>query len=260
MTIETIEVSARTREDLLTAPRPLLTKLWLVELRKLVDTRSAIALLGSGALLAGVFGGGRVLFPGERVTFTDVAVMAGVPGGVLATVMAILLVTSEQSQRTRLTTFALTPRRGRIIAAKAGAVATMGVAVVVLAMLAATIILPVGGLVTGHSVNWEVDGVQLSWFTVSMVVGALSGFALALAVGNAPVSIVVVLAWPMLTSLLMVVPHAAEVVAWLDVAAAAQLADGATALELARFASGVGIWVILPALIGVVRVVRTEVR
>lgn len=260
MTTDTIRVSARTAEHALTAPRPPLSKLWFVELRKLADTLSGLVLLGTGVVLAGLFGGGCVLYRGEHATFTEVAVMAGVPGGILATVMAILLVTAEQSQRTALTTFALTPRRGRIIAAKAGAVAVLGLAVVLLAMAAAVVILPVGGMTTGHQAVWEVDGARLFWFTVGTVAGAMSGFALGLAVGNAPVAIVVVLVWPMLTSLLRSVPGAADTLAWLDIAAAAQLDDGATATEFAQFWSGIAVWVVLPMAIGVARVLRMEVR
>ena len=68
--------------------------------------------------------------------------------GVLIPVLGILAVTSEWSQRTALTTFALVPRRERVIAAKllAGlALALASVAVCLVTSLAATALVPVVG-------------------------------------------------------------------------------------------------------------------
>ncbi|MEZ5088725.1 MAG: hypothetical protein R2719_02825 [Micropruina sp.] len=49
------------------------------------------------------------------------------------------------------------------------------------------------------------------------MLAALSGYAVGLAIGNAPAAISLLLAWPMLALFLGVIPQAAEVLAWLDV-------------------------------------------
>lgn len=233
---------------------------WLVELRKLVDTRSGIALVVTAAALAGVFGGGTVLYR-DPVTFTDVVTMSGVPGGTLAAVAAVLLVTGERAHRTALTTYALTPRRGRVIAAKAAAAAAVALVVTVAALVAALVIAPVGATLTGHQVVWTVDWRTLAAFTVANIALALSGWALAYLCGNAPAPIVILLVWPMLASLIAQAgPTAAEVLSWLDPAAAARLAQDTTGTDLGRIAVSLLVWVVAPAAVGVAREIRAETR
>ena len=117
------------------APRHRLLRLWLVELRKLVDTPAGVALLAVGALLAGVFGGGVALLS-EDATLDRIVRLAGTPTGLLLPVLAVLLVTGERQHRTALTGYALTPRRGRVLVAKAFAVLTLAVAAWAMALLA----------------------------------------------------------------------------------------------------------------------------
>ena len=98
---------------------PSLARLVQIELRKAVDTRAGrwllvvIALVALGtAILTAVTGdvGDRNLphVLGDAVQLASI----------LLPVLGVLLVTSEWSQHTALTTFTLVPRRSRIIAAK----------------------------------------------------------------------------------------------------------------------------------------------
>lgn len=237
----------------------MIARLCLVELRKLVDTVSGIVLIGVGALLAGVFGGGALLVR-EDVSFSEVAQLAGVPGGTFVTVLAILLVTGERSHRTALVTYVVTPRRERVVVAKAVAAAALALLLVVFAVVAAAVIVPVGALVTGDEASWAVDPAALAGWAAGTVIGALSGWALGLAIGNAPAAIVLVLVWPMATGLLANVPALVPVLPWLDGAAVAGLADGVGPGDLGRFLSGLAVWVVVPAVVGLLRTVREEVR
>lgn len=246
-------------ERLQQTARPSVARLWLVELRKLIDTPAGLVLVGVGAVLAGVFGGGAALLR-DDVTYGDVARMAGIPGGMLVPVLAILLVTGERQHRTALTTYALVPQRDRILLAKVTAVITLVISVSVLALLAAAAVTPISSAVTGTSIPWTFDGVDLVWFTVGMTVSALSGLALALLIGNGPAAIVVVLAWPVIAAMLSVLPTAAAVLDWVDVAAVARFADGITSLELGQAATGFVAWVVIPGFLGWVRERRAEVR
>ncbi|WP_020015041.1 hypothetical protein [Promicromonospora sukumoe] len=234
-------------------------RLCLVELRKLVDTVSGAVLIGVAVVLAGVFGGGALLVrPGA--SFSEVAQLAGVPGGTLVTVMAIMLVTAERTHRTALVTYVVTPRRGQVVAAKAVAAATLALTLVVLAVAAAAVIVPVGAVVTGKEASWAVDAAALTSWAAGTLVGALSGWALGLAINNAPAAIVLVLVWPMATGLLANVPALAPVLPWLDSAAVSGFGDGVDQGELGRFLTGLAVWVAVPAVVGLVRALRGEVR
>ena len=234
-------------------------RLWLVELRKLVDTPSGIALLAGSAVFAGVFGGGAALFI-DNVTFGDIARLAGIPLLTLMPVFAILLATSGRQHRTVLTTYALVPSRSRVLAAQLLAVIALALLAAVLLLAAAAIITPVGGLVTSKDTVWQIDWFSHLRLTAGIVLAAVSGYAVGLATGLAPVAITIVLAWPVLSLFLSILPRAAEILAWLDINAVAALGDGVTGTALARVATGIAVWIIVPGIIGFARELRAEVR
>src|SRR5687767_9942655 len=91
-------------------------RLVAVETRKLFDTRSGMTLAAILVALtvAAVAARGAVAGPSlEKLIGT-----AGIGFGTLLPVLGILSVTGEWSHRTVLTTFALEPRRVRVLAAK----------------------------------------------------------------------------------------------------------------------------------------------
>src|SRR5579859_5615231 len=102
--------------------RPGIGRLIAVELRKMVNTRSgfwvAIAVAGL-TLLVGIIAASN--HGGSEGTFSHVLDKASLPGAYLLPVIGVLLVCSEWSQRTTLTTFTLVPNRGRILQAKLAA-------------------------------------------------------------------------------------------------------------------------------------------
>lgn len=240
--------------------RPTLLRLTTVELRKQVDTPVGIVLVVVAALLAGVFGGGSALIE-TNTTYGGVARMAAVPGATLAPILAILLVTTEITHRTALSTYALVPRRGRVLTAKALASVVIGVSVVVLSLLAALLITPVGSAVTGHPIAWRADGVQIGLFTVSVAFATLSGWALGLALKSAPAAIVILLVWPMVSSTILTLDVGwSDVVTWLDITSVSGLAEDHAAIAVAKVLTGIAVWVVLPAVIGTWRALTEEVR
>lgn len=237
--------------------RPL--RLWLVELRKLVDTPAGIALLALAALLAGVFGGGVALVTDET-TLDRIVRLAGIPAGILLPVLAALLATGDRQHRTALTGYALTPRRGQVLAAKAWAVISLAVVAWMLALLAGVLIAAVATPLIDHPIEWRINWTGQLWFAPGLVLAALSGYAVGLVAGNAPAAVSILLAWPVFALFLGIVPQIAEVLAWLDINALAAFADGIEPVEVARVVTGVAAWVILPATVGVLRELRREVR
>lgn len=251
-------MSTVTLPDLATPAVPL-RRSWLVELRKLIDTRTGAVLTAVGALLTGVFGGGAAL--GKHSSFGSIAQMAGVPAAMMVSILAILLVTAERSHHTALSTFVLQPRRTRVMIAKAGAAVMLALAAGVLSLLAALIITPVGAMVTGTQIPWSIAWAQFGLSLTVSVITALSGVALGMAIGNAPGAIVLMLSWPMIESMIIkMLPAAEPVFGWLDVAAVRNLGDGIQGFEAAQVVTSVAAWVALPGLIGLVRVCREEVR
>ena len=259
MTAISLSQSPRSLLEPTESKAPSELRLWLVELRKLVDTPSGIALLAGSALFAGLFGGGAALFI-ENVTFGDIARLAGIPLLTLLPVFAILLATAGRQHRSVLTTYALVPSRSRVLAAQLLAVITLAVLAAALLLVAAAVITPVGALVTGKDIAWQIDWFSHLRLAAGILLAAVSGYAIGLATGLAPVAITIVLAWPALSLFLSILPRAAEILSWLDINAVADLGGPVTGTALARVATGIAVWIIVPGVIGFARELRAEVR
>ena len=98
------------------------TKLTVVELRKMVDTRAGFWLQLTTAVLTLAI---VILFcifgETQDLIFRDMFALAILPASILLPIIGILLVSSEWSQRTALITFTLVPQRMRVMSAKIAA-------------------------------------------------------------------------------------------------------------------------------------------
>ena len=238
-----------------------LSRLVAVELRKLADTRAGLWLLiviglASAATAAILLFAGS----GPDQTFTGFVSFAQVPSGVLLPVLGILSMTGEWSQRTALTTFTLTPRRGRVIAAKLIAAAAIGV-------LAAVATFAVGALatllagVTGDGGAWTADAGVLAQCVLMQVLFVLMGSAFGALLMNTPLAIVAYFTLPMVWSLVGGMKSVEKAAAWLDLnLTSGPLTEAVlTGGQWARLAVSAAVWIVVPLVAGTVRVMRREV-
>jgi ABC-type transport system involved in multi-copper enzyme maturation permease subunit len=243
-----------------TLPPPL-ARLARIELRKAVDTRAGRWLLVLIALVA-VAGAVITAVTGEAGERNLLHVLGDTSQlvSVLLPVLGILLVTSEWSQRTALTTFTLVPRRSRIIAAKVGAGALLAagatavcVAVSAVALLAADY---------GRAGMWPDAGRAIGYAFVFQILNLLLGVGFGLLFRSTPVAIVVYFvvptAWSILTSAISALTATGR---WLDPSVAwNHLAGGTvTAATWAQIATTAAVWVVLPVLAGGWRVLYRPV-
>lgn len=246
-----------------TLASPPLSRLTGVELRKLTDTRAGrwllVTMLLSAAVLAGVQlavnePAGRTL----QVFFLG----ALLPTGILLPVLGILSITSEWSQRTALTTFALVPVRGRVLLAKlaAGAVAALGSVGACLLLAAAANLIALG---TDGYGSWRIEAAVLANAMVFQLVNVLMGLAFGMVLLNTPLAIVTYFVLPTAWTVLGgMVGWLADAAGWLDFTRTMEpVLAGATltAQQWAQFGTSTAVWVLLPLAIGAVRVLRTEI-
>jgi ABC-type transport system involved in multi-copper enzyme maturation permease subunit len=259
-------MSATTYETTLdvsgTAPVPL-ARLVRVELRTMVDTRSGFWLLLAIGLItvAGVLVFGLAADPQDRV-FGNFMGFTATPQGLLLPVMGILLVTSEWSQRTAMVTFTLTPSRGKVLAAKVLAALVLGMAAIVLAVVVAALAALVFG---GEDPFADLGADDLGKFGLLQLTGVLQGLAFGLLFLNSAAAIVVYFMLPTIFSIIANVwPPLAERAAWIDISSAqAPLFEpdaNLTGEQWAQVAVTAMIWVGLPFVLGLWRVLRAEVK
>jgi ABC-2 type transport system permease protein len=241
--------------------RPGLVRLSAVELRKMVDTRAGFWLqVGNLGLMIAFVIVGTILADTKDRTFLDLMWMALWGGSTLLPVAGILLVSSEWSQRTSVITFTLVPRRTRVLGAKLGAAAIVSVACLATALAVAA----VGTAVAGPSVDgtWSLPPEMLGQAGVLMSTSMIMGLAFgAMLLASAP-AIVLYFVLPFGWAALGTIPALEGPARWLDNAhSLTPLADHAlSATEWARAGTTLTLWVLVPAVIGAWRVMRSEIQ
>lgn len=245
----------------MTLTPPPLARLARIELRKAVDTRAGrwlgvlIGLVAvAGAVITAVTGDA-----GER-NLPHVLGDTSQLVAVLLPVLGILLVTSEWSQRTALTTFTLVPQRSRIIAAKvaAGVLLAAAAGVVCVAVTAAVLV----AADHGQADLWPDAGRAIGYAFIFQILNLLLGVGFGVLFRNTPVAIVVYFvvptAWSILTSAVSALAGTGR---WLDPSVAwNHLAGGTvTATTWAQIATTAAVWIALPVLAGGWRVLHRPV-
>jgi ABC-2 type transport system permease protein len=236
--------------------RPSLARLSAVEFRKTVDTRAGLWLLiATGLIAVGVVAIALAAGDAEDKHFAEMYYFALGATSLLVPVVGILAVTSEWSQRTALTTFTLVPGRWRVIVAKAAAGILLGLAVFTACLLAAAF----GNVIAGGSWSLGVSGLRNG--VIVSTITMLSGFAIGLLFLSSPLAIVLYYLLPtafaFLGDLWTALPadwlHAGQA---MDPLFENEMAGG----DWARLATSLGLWLLLPLVLGLLRLRRAEVK
>jgi ABC-2 type transport system permease protein len=241
------------------------TRLLRVELRKLVDTRAGFWLLTAiGLITVAVIGVFLLVADADRLTFIDFVGATATPQSILLPVLGILAVTAEWSQRTGLVTFTLEPSRIRIAVAKLVAVTLVGLLAVVVALGVAALS-NVGGMAfLDGAGDWNLGAANVRDFFAVQLIGILQGFAFGMLLMNTAAAIVLYYVIPIAWTVLFAMVSALENVApWLDLnTAMAPAFEQQTfqAGDWAHIAVAGTIWVVLPLALGLMRLLRREVK
>ncbi|MGX6447221.1 ABC transporter permease [Patulibacter sp. S7RM1-6] len=196
-------------------------------------------------------------------TLGNVLQIVLLPLGLLLPVIGVLSATGEWSQRTALTTFALVPRRGRVVAAKVLATVALGLAACVVWALVGTAGAVVAGALGGAPDPWSVDGALLAQGPVALVLSIVWGVAFGLLVMAPAPAIVAYFAVPTVFALLgELVTGLDRAWDWLD---PNRGIDALTRGDLAGsgwahlVVSG-ALWIGVPLALGTLRTLRREVK
>jgi len=246
--------------DLTGSRRVSLSRLVRVELRKTSDTRAGMWLLIGIAALAGVVSTIYMIIADlpDR-TFVKLIGAAPIPQMTLLPVLGILLVTSEWTQRTALVSFTLEPVRLGVVTAKVIAALVLGLAAVIV-----TLVIGAGvTLIGGNEVAWSgVGGDTIARLALVQEAMVLRGLAFGLLILNSAGAIAVYFILPSAFSLVTLSWKALKDVApWINFDSGILLqATTPTSDQWAQFGVTGLIWIVLPLAIGLVRVLRKEVK
>ncbi|MET1037963.1 MAG: ABC transporter permease, partial [Aeromicrobium sp.] len=249
------------------APLPL-TRLVSVEVRKNFDTRSGrwllVSLGGAAVLTTGAI---IAWAPAEQLTYSQFTLAIGVPMTVILPIIAVLSVTSEWSQRSGLATFSLVPHRGRVLMAKA-----VGAVLVTVPATAAAFGVGALGNMAGAALAdvpavWDQSAADVGYFALGQTLLLLVGFVLGALIRNSSGAIVAYMLYGfvapgLLAFLAFSQAWFADARPWLD---AKYSQDALLRGELAgdgwsHLAVTSLVWLVVPMVVAVVNVLRSEVK
>ena len=245
------------------------TRLVTVELLKKFTTRSGFWMLISIGVLSVIATGAVIIFaPDSAVTYENFAAAIGLPMSVILPIIAILAVTGEWSQRSGLTTFTLVPSRGRVIGAKAVATLLVGLGAVSVAFAVGALGNVAGSALAGVDTAWDISLSMALQMVFYNLVGMAFGFALGVVLRNSAAAIVgyfvASLVMPGILALLTQVrPWFEDLQPWIDWHyTQVALLDGATntVKEWAMLGSTTMIWIVIPLVVGLLSLRRSEVK
>ena len=245
------------------------TRLVKIELRKMFNTRSGFWMLVSIGVLSVIATGAVLIFaPDSEIAYENIAKAIGLPMSVILPMIAILGVTSEWSQRSGLTTFSLVPSRGRVIGAKAIATLLVGLGSMAVAFAVGALGNVAGSALAGVDTVWDISLSMAPQMVLGDLVGMAIGFILGVVLRNSAAAIVgyfvVSLVLPgILVLLAQVRPWFEDLQPWIDWnETQVVLFDGATntGKEWAMLGSTTMIWIVIPLVVGLLFLRRSEVK
>lgn len=235
-----------------------------VELRKQLDTRAGRWLLVAIGLVVAVIVTIMLFVGGGAHGYEGYFGATALPLMLLVPIVGILAATAEWSQRTGLTTFALEPRRHRVVLAKVVASSGAAAASFVTALGLAAVANLLAVQVRGADSPWTLSAGMLWGVALVLVLSLAQGVGFGLALLNTPAAIVAYLVLPTAWSIVAgLVSQMRTVGEWLDIGAATEpLLEGAAmqARDWAQVGTSSLLWVVLPLVIGLWRVRRSEVK
>jgi len=251
-----------------TVSRVPLGRLVGVELRKMFDTRAGFWLMASIGIANLLATASVIAFAPEKAqTYDSFAAAIGFPMAVILPMVAVLAVTGEFSQRTGLTTFTLVPHRGRVLVAKALASLTVAVVSMLLAFAVGALGNLVGTAISGAGTVWDISFLHAVYIVLGNVVGLTLGFTLGLVIRNSPGAIVgyfvISLVLPTVLSLLAGLQSwFKDLQPWVDLnyAQGALFNGTMTSTAWAHLAVTGLLWLVVPIVVGVRMVLRSEIK
>ncbi len=249
------------------APVPLV-RLVSVELRKSFDTRSGRWLLASLGLAAVLTTGAIIAWaPADQLTYSEFTLAIGVPMTIILPIIAALSVTSEWTQRSGLATFTLVPHRGRVLLAKAIAAVLVTVPATGAAFGVGALGNVSGAALADVAVRWDQTAVDVAHFALGQTLLLLVGFVLGALIRNSSGAIVAYMLYGfvapgLLAFLAFNQDWFADARPWVDAKYNQDvlLRGDLTGDGWSHLAVTSVVWLVVPMVVAVVNVLRSEVK
>jgi hypothetical protein len=239
-----------------------------VELRKSFDTRAGFWLLTSIGITSLLATGLVILFaPTDQFAFSTFTLAIGYPISVILPMIAVLSVTAEWSQRSGLTTFTLVPHRGRVMLAKAIAVVSIAMLSMPVAFLVGALGNIVGSAITDAPTVWDQGLVDLLYLLLGNTLLVMVGFMLGVLIRASAGALVAYFSYAFIAPTLLTLLAVNQAwfrdwQPWVDphYSQDALFQGGFTAEQWTQLAVTSVVWLVVPLAVGVLGLLRSEVK
>ena len=262
MTLETVHEERRA------ARKMPVSRVVRVELRKMFDTRSGFWLLASIGITGLLTMVGTIAFaPDKDLTYYTFARAIGFPMTFVLPIIAVLAITGEWSQRTGLTTFTLVPQRSRVVRAKVTASTVVGVAAMLFAFVTGAVGNLVGTAIAGVTPVWDVSAAEGFNIVLGSLLCLLTGTMLGMLIRSSAAALVAYFVYSLLLPTISGILASSQdwfrdLQPWVDLnfAQAALFEGTLTGEQWANVAVTATTWLVLPAILGLRLVMRSEIK
>ena len=245
-----------------------LRRIVAVELRKSFDTRAGLWLLASVGLASVLTSGAVIAWaPDDDFTYSTFTTTIAFPMSVILPIIAALAVTAEWTQRSGLTTFTVVPHRGRVMLGKAIALVLVAVPATAAAFVVGAGGNVVGSWISGNPTVWDQDRAAVPYLLLSLALSLAMGLVCGTLIRNSAGAIVAFFVFsfvipPLLGLLAMTQDWFHDVQPWvdLDFQLAALLQGSFDSEQWTQLAATSGLWLVLPLMVGMWTLVRSEVK
>jgi ABC-2 type transport system permease protein len=245
-----------------------LRRIVAVELRKSFDTRAGLWLLASIGLASVLTSGAVIAWaPDDDFTYSTFTTTIAFPMSVILPIIAALAVTAEWTQRSGLTTFTVVPHRGRIMLGKAVALVAVAVPATAAAFVVGAGGNVVGAWVSGNETVWDQSLAAVPYVGLSLALSLAMGLVCGTVIRSSAGAIVAFFVFsfvipPLLGLLAMTQDWFRDVQPWvdLDYQLAALLRGSFDPEQWTQLAAASGLWLVLPFVVGMWTLVRSEVK
>lgn len=273
MTTQTLDATAATRAAQRARTQPRVKRIPLrrivaVELRKSFDTRAGLWLLASVGLASLLTTGAVIAWgPDDDFTYSTFTTTIAFPMSVILPIIAALAVTAEWSQRSGLTTFTIVPHRGRIMLGKAIALVSVAVPATALAFVVGAGGNVVAAWISGQDTVWDQDLAAVPYVLLSLSLTLAMGLVCGTLIRSSAGAIVAFFVFsfvipPLLGLLAMTQDWFHDLQPWvdLDYQLAELLRGSFDSEQWSQLAITSGLWLVLPLIVGMWTLVRSEVK
>jgi ABC-2 type transport system permease protein len=245
-----------------------LRRIVAVELRKSFDTRAGLWLLASVGLASVLTSGAVIAWaPDDHFTYSTFTTTIAFPMSVILPIIAALAVTAEWTQRSGLTTFTVVPHRGRIMLGKGIALVSVALPATAAAFVVGAVGNVVGAWVSGNETVWDQSLAAVPYVGLSLALSLAMGLVCGTVIRNSAGAIVAFFVFsfvipPLLGLLAMTQDWFHDVQPWVDLdhQLTALLRGSFDSEQWSQLAVTSGLWLVLPLVVGMWTLVRSEVK